>query len=817
MNFNLMRIFKSKHLLIGVCIILFIIPFFWLKPGEMDLGGDSTRLYFYDPLSYLKSFVFYSVASWGTGIVSYNQYYLPFLLFMIFLKFLFHSPTILIDIFNGLKLSGSFLFMFLIIEEFLQKEGLWKITFIQWLGITLGALFYTLSPSVIDTMKYALNTQNQVVLNPMIFYFLLRSLITSSLKYLWVALLIAIIFSSNFSLQAPPPLFAFYPLAITFLLFYNFFVLKKSFPWKIVVIGIFFFLGLHSFHLIPVVTNVFDKGSELNTRAFENISKVNFALEYFKAILSYGKVSEHILLPLENQNLSWILIIVPTLMILGFFSLKKRNKTILLVSIFFFITLFLVSANITQIGVEVYKKLFYIPGFGMFRNFYGQWQWVYTFFYALLAGLAISYLFLNLKKRYVCIFFIFTIGIFIAHGLIIFNGEIVNVFHRGSKDVKVLIRMDPNYEKTLSYIKNIPNDGKILHMPFTDYGYDIVGGLNKGAYIGASMVSLLDGKNDFAGYQNIDPFSEVFVKLSKERNYPLIKQMMSLLQIRYVLYNSDELVSGKFFPTFPYGYVGTPTSQSGLKDFVNNISEKKIYEAGHYSIFEVNKDQYLPHFYAASTLLFYDTNPKYDVQYSRALSFFPQKPIDKKDIRIAFVDRQVCKKILPGGICSKSELNENIDNVHITYQRINPTKYKIEIENATEPFLLIFQNAFNPYWKLYSTSSSINTKNISDEYFNKEITELQPINETIDKNPFETNSMKSIFDDTHMQVNGYANAWYIKPNKSGKHELIVEMTGQKIFYYGLIISLISLLIFVLYGVKLFKKNLFTKFTQGDKE
>jgi len=48
------RIKKSKYFLspIIISVILFFIPFFWLKPGEMDLGGDSTRLYFYDPVSF---------------------------------------------------------------------------------------------------------------------------------------------------------------------------------------------------------------------------------------------------------------------------------------------------------------------------------------------------------------------------------------------------------------------------------------------------------------------------------------------------------------------------------------------------------------------------------------------------------------------------------------------------------------------------------------------------------------------------------------------------------------------------------------------
>ena len=788
---------------------MFILPFFWLKPGEMDLGGDSNRLYFYDPISNLKAFATYSVVPYGTGAIAYNQYFIPFLLFVAFLKSIFNSPTVLIAIFNGFKLAGSFIFMFLIIKELFGKEIGAKITLAKCAAAILGALFYTFSPSVVDNMKYALVTHSQVFLNPLIFYLLLRYLTTSSLRYVWLALFITFIFSSNFSLQAPPPLFAFYPLAIIFLLFYNFFVLKKSLPWKGAIVGILFFIGLHAFHLFPVVSNVFDKDSNFNTRIFESTSKVNSGLEYFNAILGLGKVSDHILLPLENKKLSLSLIIVPVLIVFGFLSSKRKSKTLLLVSIFFFTTLFLVSANITQIGVEFYRTLFLIPGFGMFRGFFGQWQWVHAFFYSLLVGLSVSYLFSKLKKKYVYIVSILAIGFLLARSLIVFNGEIVNVFHRGPKNVKAVIVTDPNYEKILDYIKGISNDGKIFHMPFTDYGYNIVGGANKGAYIGQSMVSFLAGRNDFAGYQNIDPFSEVFVKLVKEKNYPLIKQMMSLLQIRYVLYNSDEIVSDKFFPSFPYGYLGIPASQSAMLDFTQNISEKKIYEAGYYSIFEVDKEKYLPHLYAASKIYFYDTIPKYDVQYSRASSFFPEKPLDNKDPRIAFVDRATCNTILAIKTCSKNNFHTDSSDMQIIYQRINSTKYRVTLKNATEPFLLVFQDSFSPHWKLFSANTPIVLANISDSYFDGEITELLPINQTIDRNPLETINMRSISESAHVKVNGYANAWYIQPNDllgNSNYEFILEMTAQKTVYYSFIVSAISLLVFLLYGVKLLMKQ-----------
>ena len=73
--------------------------------------------------------------------------------------------------------------------------------------------------------------------------------------------------------------------------------------------------------------------------------------------------------------------------------------------------------------------------------------------------------------------------------------------------------MDPKYEEVLTYIRNLPVDGKILSFPFPDPGYQLIAGKNGGAYVGPSTFSYLAGKNDFSGYEGLLPFSEFFYKL----------------------------------------------------------------------------------------------------------------------------------------------------------------------------------------------------------------------------------------------------------------------------------------------------------------
>src|SRR6266702_1966866 len=110
-----------RLLLLLITIFLLIIPFFWLPSGTMDLGGDITRLYFYDPVAFLKNYAFYGVLPEGFGGVNPNYYFLPFLLLLIAGKS-FLSSYMLITIFNCVKLVVGFWAMYGVVKEFIDKK-----------------------------------------------------------------------------------------------------------------------------------------------------------------------------------------------------------------------------------------------------------------------------------------------------------------------------------------------------------------------------------------------------------------------------------------------------------------------------------------------------------------------------------------------------------------------------------------------------------------------------------------------------------------------------------------------------------------------
>ena len=79
----------------------------------------------------------------------------------------------------------------------------------------------------------------------------------------------------------------------------------------------------------------------------------------------------------------------------------------------------------------------------------------------------------------------------------------------------------------------------------------------------------------------------------------------------------------------------------------------------------------------------------------------------------------------------------------------------------------------------------------------------------LNRQTFETLGLPSIPETQHLKVNAFANAWYITPKNIGmNHEaiFILEMTGQRVFYITLMLSLIVFSGFFVWGIVLLLKT-----------
>jgi len=650
-------------------------------------------------------------------------------------------------------------------------------------------------------MNNALLSHDQVFLNPLLFYLMLRFVQSRRWIFLAYILGITVLFSGNFSWFSAPPLFAFFPLAGLFLLLYVRVVLKVRIPWKMLGLGFVLFLGLHAFHYLPEVKSLLSPGSYTNVRFFDREAIIHEGLQYFTGVLPLAKASINILFPSASKPLAPLAIFVPLTLLLGACLRKKKHADLPLIMSFFGITYFLVTANITHIGVEAYKRLFYIPGFSMFRNFIGQWQFVFNFFTAIFLGLAAEQLMVRLRK--VGVYFIsFVLVSIIAGAWPFLSGDLANPVRWGSKGVRTAIVMDPEYMEVLDYIRALPSDGKMLTLPFSDWGAQVVHGLNNAVYVGPSTVSYLAGKPDFSGYQMIAPFPELFFRLVREKNYGALRRLFRLLNIRYVFHNSAENVYDDVFPQFPYTYArqSLPGTQEGMTDLIRKLDAKKIYSRKSYDIYEL--PDFLPIAFTPTSITFYENSV--DDWYGQTASFFINDP--SKELRHVYIDKKACG-VLDQPSC-KTDVPIALQSApKLTVTRVNPTHYTIRVADIAAPFVLSFLGGYDAAWTAYVSEAHEDGNAYDQTYLDggvKENTASYATDTFFDSYLFTSLRQAAIPSSQHMLVNGYANGWYITGQDiAGRDAMTVALIMRDQLYVLAGLALSSVCLFVLIASILF--------------
>ena len=137
----------------------------------------------------------------------------------------------------------------------------------------------------------------------------------------------------------------------------------------------------------------------------------------------------------------------------------------------------------------------------------------------------------------------------------------------------------------------------------------------------------------------------------------------------------------------------------------------------------------------------------------------------------------------------------------ITFKKINPTKYLVKVNGAKRPFWLVFSESFHKQWRIYS-KVEVKEKVKKEGEFGEIVADYPKLGVKEAKHlmKFTPEDIKYLFkrplNAEHQLVNGYANGWYIEPNKSGLGEnfvLVIYFWPQSLFYLGLFISGMTLL------------------------
>jgi len=142
----------------------------------------------------------------------------------------------------------------------------------------------------------------------------------------------------------------------------------------------------------------------------------------------------------------------------------------------------------------------------------------------------------------------------------------------------------------------------------------------------------------------------------------------------------------------------------------------------------------------------------------------------------------------------------------LTFEEVNPTKYEVKVENATQPFFLVLSESYDPQWKAYVLSNNVGFNNIIASYPNYNTNEAKFTSELTaqDISFLFARPMKERY---HFMVDAYANAWYINPAEFGnKTEFTITLYygPQSYYYLGILTSGAAL---VLLAIVLLSKSL----------
>lgn len=211
----------------------------------------------------------------------------------------------------------------------------------------------------------------------------------------------------------------------------------------------------------------------------------------------------------------------------------------------------------------------------------------------------------------------------------------------------------------------------------------------------------------------------------------------------------------------------------------------------------------------------------------------------------------------------KMDFQKNSDNIKIEYKKINPTKYRVIIHQATDVFPIIFSETFHSGWKPYVIPPQSIPNESKDELFSRvknydifqknkddQATkeELEDFidrgvitvlgsgdspdfvskdfqgtiqNDNLMNGPIAETWFKNSEDErNHIEANGYANSWIIDPveicrdnnkcikNDDGSYdiEFVIEFWPQRLVYIGLAVAGIGLFGSMIYLAFCWLKN-----------
>jgi len=517
--------------------------------------------------------------------------------------------------------------------------------------------------------------------------------------------------------------------------------------------------------------------------------------------------------------------LIPIIACLFVFSRDRRRK----IDLLFFLALLLMAIFLAKgasppfgnITLWAFNRVPYLAAIFRFPQKFGE---LVPFSYAPMLGMGIYLIYNFVVRRFrkvwlnICVLLIFS-STFVFYSLPFWTGEL---FHPGGQVIpSTRIQIPDYYASAREWLHEGSDEGiRVYPLPATT-SYDMAFKWEYG-YHGLHPDAFLLDIGSVAYNPDFDKVPFIVGQKIEEGYDGDLTRMLSLMQVKYVIFHRDTdwdyiAGNGRYFDM-------DPERIESFFDGQENIHFQRSF--GLLDFYKISDEYFLPYIYPSTTptLVSGDveaitslTETKY-LDGKPALFFNSQienKGLEKrKDISKLVFSHNKWKLLEPA-----SRIKDPGSRIgpEITFQKINPTKYRVKVKNATEPFWLVFSESFHPQWRAYieqraggkvgrwesekvSRERRVGSGEIVAEYPRlgvKEGRHLQKFTPGDIKYLFRKADIKE-----HYLVNGYANAWYVNVSPSvrqtvgppGKEmEIVLYFWPQSLFYLGLGISGLTLL------------------------
>lgn len=659
----------SKDLVIILFLIVTIL-FLWFHKGLLFAGGEE-GIPFYDLNKTLK-FISFSWQDISAGFpIQLNLNRIPYFTFLNYL-FNLEIPGYLVQTvhFFIIMSFGTISLYFLLRETLNELKDRNPLIFER--APLIGAIFYLLNPF---SMNQIWGRGVYIQFFPFALFPFSLLMFALGLRYknfifVIVSFLISIFFAGSFG--NPSYIISYWLLLFVYLICY---ILKNK-TIKEITFSIFYFLLMmvgwtlvHMWWINPFIKLSSNQFSSALNNLNENIGTLkgvsnDYPLTNILRLIHAGYVYRdqqygHIYLSLPFILLSWIIPLTALFSV----TIFKKLKIFLFFSTLFFLSVFIcIGYNFPtgKLFILIFKTF---PPLQSFRNPFEKFGIILTIAYApfFAIGTIVVSKWVNKKIKKITAWFV-TLGI-----LFLVCGVLVWPMWTGQFAGGVIISpwvMIPKYYKELDgWLNNQSDDGRIIHLP-----------INPG-----------DGLR-YSGwaypYQGIEPGEYIFTRPSIGKNGQSFKSFYNVLLQRF-----NNFHKGSYGPD-----PDLTNSEFRSIDLYEELAKLNV--------------RYI--------ILHRDIDPKV----GEVGTFEPvaeylkdQRNIKKIDI---FGKLDVYKVDIPNTVHLIYSPQLNID-----YTKINPTQYKVNVKNASNPFEVYFLENFDPYWEAYIDNQKIENHNRVFSYANK--------------------------------------------------------------------------------------------------